>query len=448
MPVLPSQTDVTIVGGGFAGLAAALRLHRAGAKIQIVEKRPFFGGRAYSFTDRTTGETLDNGQHLLMGCYHETIRFLDDLGTLPRLEIQKSLEVTFAQASDGFHRMHCPNLPAPLHLLFGLVSYSGLGMKDKWEMANFLRTAKKIKSNGRDIDAVSVRDFLREHRQTDAAIEGFWEPIALGALNESIELASAGLFLEVLKRALLARKSDSNLALSSVGLSDLYANPARDLFEKAGVPLHFQTQARALRREGNNWVLTTEAGAELRSSAVILAVPPPALAKLKEGSGAELAATAPGLELFQSSPIVSINLWLEDFHPPQTMVGLIGSPVHWVFNKARILKNEKSSHVTLVISGAADTAARSKDDLVAMAVSELQRFYPETTGKKLLHSQVVKEFDATFGTRTGLGSHKPGAATALPGLFLAGDWTHTGLPATIEGAVLSGHRAADAFLGK
>jgi zeta-carotene desaturase len=440
------KVDVTIVGGGFAGLAAALRLHRTGAKIQIVEKRPFFGGRAYSFRDRESGETLDNGQHLLMGCYHETLKFLKDLGTIDRLAIQDQLEISFAHLPRAFHRLRCPNLPAPFHLLLGLASFSGLALKDKWRMAAFLRRAKKLNSNGQDLDQVSVRTFLETQGQSPEAIQRFWEPIGLGALNEALELASAELFLEVIRRALLSNKADSNLALSTVGLSELYAEPARRYFEANSVPMHFQTQVQSIQREGSALLLSTDRQGILKTDKVLFALPPNSLGKILAASPPELHSLAPHLELFQSSPIVSINLWIDGFAPAETMVGLIDSPVHWLFNKSRILKGEKASHVTLVISGAAQPAAQKKEELVAMACAELKKFYPELEGKRLLHSQVVKEFDATFGTRVGLKSNRPSAITSSPGIFLAGDWTDTGLPATIESAVLSGHRAADGVL--
>lgn len=440
----PEIKDVTIVGGGFAGLAAALRLERAGCSIQIVEKRPFFGGRAYSFRDKTSGETLDNGQHLLMGCYHETMDFLRDLGTLPKLEIQSNLNLSFAHLPRRFHRLSCPNLPAPLHLGVGLTTFSGLKLGDKWRMARLLSRLKKVSNNGVDLDRISVREFLERQGQSPESIQNFWEPIGLGALNESLELASAKLFVEVLRRALLSTKRDSSLAISAVGLSDLYASPAQKYFSEKQIPMYFQTLVTGISRNGPTFDISTDQAGTLKSRAIILAVPPPALSKMLAVT--EFSALTAGLERFQSSAIISINLWIEGFQPSQTLVGLIGSPLHWLFNKAKIMKDEKSSHVTLVISGANALAAESKEKLVTMAQAELEKFFPEIHGKKLLHSQVVKELDATYGTRVGLNSWRPPAVTQWPGLWLAGDWTDTGLPATIESAVLSGHRAADAYL--
>lgn len=443
----PGKTDVLIVGGGFAGLAAALRLQRAGAKVGLVEKRAFFGGRAYSFKEPKTGETLDNGQHLMMGCYHETLAFLRDLGTLDRLEIQKTLNVGFAEDARRVYELKCPNLPAPLHLAWGLLSYRGLAWPDKKAMLALMRLSKKAR-NGRaeELDELSVRELLARTGQTKDAVEKFWEPVALATLNESLDLASARLFVEVLRRGLLSKKSDSNLAIARVGLSQLYADPMRDFLERRGAPLAFNAQATRLSREGAGFLVETNTGARLSAQRLILAVPPNALAKLLAASEAEFQGLVPELSRFGSAPIVSINLWFEDFHPRQRMLGLVNSPIHWVFDKAKILTGEKSSHLTLVISGAHALAQESKDNLVKLAVAELQRFFPELEGKRLLHSQVVKELEATFSAQRGLNRYRPATRTRLPGLYLAGDWTDTGLPATIESAVLSGHRAAAEIL--
>lgn len=442
--------DVLIVGGGFAGLAAALRLHQAGAKIRLVEKRPFFGGRAYSFKESKSGETIDNGQHLMMGCYHETIEFLRSLGTLDRLEIQKSLSVGFAEDSRHFYELKCPNLPAPLHLAWGLLSYRGLAFADKKAMLRLMRLSQKSQKNGQMTrwDDLSVRELLAQTGQTRAAVEKFWEPVALATLNESLDLASARLFIEVLRRGLLSKKSDSNLAVAKVGLSELYANPMQDYLEKYAVPISFNAQAQRLSRENGRFVVDTNLGERLVADRVVLAVPPNALGKLLAASEAPFQGLVPELSRFGSAPIVSINLWFEDFHPSQRMLGLINSPIHWVFDKAKILTGEKSTHITLVVSGAHSLAQESKDNLVKLALAELTRFFPELEAKTLRHSQVVKELDATFSAQRGLNRYRPGTHTRHDGLFIAGDWTDTDLPATIESAVLSGHRAADAILEK
>jgi len=441
-----SAKDVTIVGGGFAGLAAALRLLRAGLKLRIVEKRAFFGGRAYSFKDTKTGETVDNGQHLLMGCYHETLEFLRELGTLDRLEIEDRLAVSFAEGPRGRFDLRCPRLPAPFHLAWGLLKYRGLGWRDKKGMAALMRFSKRAAGNGKDLDEISVSELFRRTGQSEAAIRKFWEPFGLATLNESLDLASADLFVEVLRRALLSKKSDSDIALAKVGLSELYATPAQNLFQEKGVVIDFNTQIESIAREAAGFRLATNTGKSWHSDRVILAVPPNALGKILEASGGEFAGLVPGLERFASAPIVSINLWFENFRPPRRMTGLVDSPVHWLFDKSRIHRGESSKHLTLVVSAAHALAMESKENLIGLAVAELGRFFPELEGQRPIHSQIVKEQQATFSARRGLARFRPDERTRIPGLYLAGDWTNTRLPATIESAVLSGHKAAGAIL--
>lgn len=440
------KTDITIVGGGFAGLAAALRLHRAGAKVRVIEKRPFFGGRAYSFAEPKTGQTVDNGQHLLMGAYQETFQFLRELGTLQHLQFQDGLEVCFARDAARFYTLKCPKLPAPWHLALGLLRFKGLNFGDKRKMLALVKLCKKADRNGDKLDEISVAELFRITGQTPQAVKMFWEPLALATLNESIEAASAQLFREVLRQGLLNHPSHSKLVIPRVGFSELYAAPAQRYFEAQGVPLHFQTQILRIEASEGRWRLHSSGGETFESRGLLLAVPPNALGDILKRSAGEFHGLLDATESFSPSPIVSINLWYESFDPTHSFVGLVDSPIHWIFNKAKILHAPKDRYVSLVISGAYGAAEKSKDALVALAVEELSRFYPELKGAAPRHAQVIKEYQATFHGRTGQNDSRPGTRTPFPGLYLAGDWTDTGLPATIESAVLSGHRAADAFL--
>jgi zeta-carotene desaturase len=439
-------TDVLIVGGGFAGLAAALKLHRAGAAIQIAEKRPFFGGRAYSFNEPSTGQEVDNGQHLLMGAYRHTFEFLKALDTYDDLEIQHGLQIRFAEGSGKSSLLDCPNWPAPLHLAWGLLRFKGLALKDKRGMARLIRYIKNLNGQASMLDEISVTQLMERTGQSPRAVKLFWEPVGLATLNEPLDLASAALFAEVIRQGLLQKTEDSNLVLPKVGFSELYAKPVERLFEQAGVPMHFQTQGVALTRSGNQWVLQTREGKNLCADSVLLALPPNALEKLLLNSDPSLKPLTKHLSNFQPSPIVSINLWFEKFNPPEHFMGLVDSPLHWFFNKARILSSGRENYVSLVISGAYALAQQNKFQLVQLATEELQRFYPELRGRAPVHSQVIKENEATFSGRKGLMGFRPPVVTAVPGIFLAGDWVDTGLPATIESAVMSGHLAAEAIV--
>lgn len=441
-----NKTQVTVIGGGFAGLAAAVALERAGVRLELVEKRPFFGGRAYSFREPQTGSRVDNGQHLLMGAYHETFTFLRRLGTLDLLDFQPSLEVSFAHSAEKMDTLRCPNWPAPLHLGWGLMRYRGLGWKDKWRMNRILQLAKQTRDNGKSWDEKSVLQLMQHTGQTPRAVKGFWEPLGLATLNEPLDLASAELFMEVLRQGLLKTKNDSRLVFPKVGFSELYAEPAEEYFRERDIPLHFQSQIEGIVKEGQHWILHIRGGTALRSEKILFAVPPNALLRILENSDGELEPLKENLDQFKSSPIISINLWFKNFNPPHAFLGMIDSPLHWMFNKAKIFGGERTPYVSLVVSGAYDLAQKNKRQLVELAVAELRRFYPEVQNQEPLHSQVIKENEATFSGRLGLQVHRPPARTSVPGIYLAGDWTQTSLPATIESAVTSGHLAAKAIL--
>lgn len=442
-PVQKSET--IIIGGGFAGLAAALRLHQRGQSVRLIEKRPFFGGRAYSLKEPKTGQVVDNGQHLLMGAYHETLQFLEALGTRDLLYFQPGLKVSMAESGKVPSTLSCPNLPAPFHLAFGLLGFGALNFRDKRGMARLMRFVKKLGRNGQELDALSVSQLLERTGQTERSTKVFWEPLGLATLNEGLDEASAQLFIEVLKQGLLQKKADSKLIFPKVGFSDLYAKPAQAYFERHQVPIHFQTQVEQIVKTPEGWQVATRDGGSYNGNSLILAVPPNALDKILDHSDAGLRNAFPKLEPFQSSPIVSINLWFEKFDIPMDFVGLVDSPIHWIFNKSKIFSKGSERYFSLVVSGAKDLAAKSKDELVTMALEEFKRFFPNLN-ESPKHSQVIKEYEATYHGRLGQESLRPKPKTSLPGLYLAGDWIQTGLPATIESAVKSGHQAADLIL--
>jgi zeta-carotene desaturase len=356
------------------------------------------------------------------------------------------LSVSFSEGAEKFSHLRCPNWPAPWHLAWGLLKFKGMKLADKRGMARLIRHIKDLNGQSRKLDTLSVTQLMEQTGQTPRAIKMFWEPVGLATLNEPLHLASAALFAEVIKEGLLQNTDDSNLVLPKVGFSELYATPAEDLLHQKGVPIHFQTQGVSLQRSiGTQWEFHTQDGKKLSAKNILLALPPNALAKLLAASDPVLKPLSENLSAFQPSPIVSINLWFENFNPPEKFMGLIDSPLHWFFNKARLFGASRGKYVSLVISGAYDLAEKNKSELVELAIAELLRFYPKLRGRNPLHVQVIKENEATFSGRKGLMAIRPPVQSAVPGIFLAGDWIDTGLPATIESAVKSGHLAAEAI---
>jgi hydroxysqualene dehydroxylase len=433
---------VVIIGGGFAGLAAGVGLSERGVEVLVLERRNHLGGRAYSFVDAKTGDVVDNGQHLFMGCYHHTVAFLEKIGRLDRLKFQDRPRVDFLDR-EGFTRFDCPPLPAPLHVLAGLLKMKGLGIGDKLRTFNIGRA---ISSNGkRSTGALTVDQWLDQLGQSQRIKQRFWYPIVVATLNQSPDIASARMLKVVLQEAFGGSSKDSSIGISRVGLSDLYTDGASDFIEARGGAVQTGAQVRELIIESGVVVaVELKDGQRVEGDYFISAVPPEALFailpdKLKNQEFAALMALG-------SSPIVSINLWFDRPIIDREFAGLLGTRSQWIFNKDMILSpGKESNQVAVIISAARAFVDWAKNDLVEMAISELHELLPASRTATLLHSVIVKEREATLSHSVKSDSLRPGPRTSISNLILAGDWTDTGLPATIESAVMSGDVAAEAI---
>jgi hydroxysqualene dehydroxylase len=432
---------VVIIGGGFAGLAAAVRLSERGLKVLLLERRGFLGGRAYSFIDTKTGDTVDNGQHLFMGCYRHTIAFLKKIGSLDRLKFQSTPRVDFLDKKTGYATFKCPPLPAPMHVLAGLLKMRGLSFGDK---IRAIKVSRAIQSNGNSaMKAASVSEWLDELKQSDRIKRRFWYPIATATLNENPEVASARMMKAVLKEAFGADRKSSNIGMARVGLSDLYTTGASEFIQSHGGEVRTGAQAtRFVIEQGRIAAIELRGGEIVEGDYFISAVPHTAFLQLipEEYKSGEFAS----LTRLDSSPIISINLWFDRPIIDREFVGLLGTRSQWVFNKDLIFSaSKRTNQVAVVISAAHDLVELTKEQLVEVVLSELNELIPESRSARLFHSVVVKEREATLSHTIGSDRLRPGPRTTISNLFLAGDWIDTGLPATIESAVLSGNIAAD-----
>lgn len=441
-----------IIGGGFAGLAAGVTLSERGYEVRLLERRNHLGGRAYSFIDSKTGDVVDNGQHLFMGCYHHTVAFLAKIGRLDRLKFQERPRVDFLDR-DGFTTFDCPPLPAPLHVLAGLLRMKGLGIGDKLRTVN---VGRAIKSNGKfSPGALTVDQWLDELGQSARIKQRFWQPMVVATLNQSPDIASARMLKVVLQQAFGGSSKDSSIGISRVGLSDLYTDGAFDFIKSRGGDVQPGAQVRRLVIErGVVAAVELKDGQRVEGDYFISAVPPEALFTIlpDELRNSEFAS----LMSLGSSPIVSINLWFDRPIVGREFVGLLGTRSQWIFNKDLILNERqsgmpalpgspgkrKSNQVAVIISAARDFVDWTRNDLVDMAISELHELLPASRSAALLHSVIVKEREATLSHSVESDSLRPGPRTSISNLILAGDWTDTGLPATIESAVMSGDVAA------
>ena len=431
---------VIIIGGGFAGLAAGVELSERGTAVTLLERRGHLGGRAYSFIDQQTGDIVDNGQHLFMGCYQQTIAFLKKIGCLDRLAFQDRPRVDFLDREHGYTSFECPRLPAPLHAVAGLLRMRGLTLGDK---LGVVRVGRAIQQNGQSKAPQTVKEWLAGLGQSERIRERFWYPMAVATLNEDPQVASAAMLKVVLKEAFGGGRKATSIGIARVGLSELYTEGASRFIEARGGTIKTNATVERLVIEGRRIVaVELKSGERLEADAVISAVPHAAFLKMlpEELRAGEFAA----VERLRAAPIVSINLWFDRSVFDRQFAGLIGTRSQWLFNKNLIVKPTESSHqLAVIISAAHDFVDWTKEQLVEMALGELHELLPESRDAGLLHSRIVKEREATLSHTVESDSLRPGPRTSIDNLILAGGWTATGLPDTIESAVLSGHTAAE-----
>ena len=425
-------------------------LAEGGARVLVLEARPVLGGRAFSFADPATGELVDNGQHLMLGCYHETFAFLRRIGTESAVQVQADLEATFVDGDGRRTTLRCPPLPSPLHLLGGLVEWEALSGRDRMSafgLAQPLRRAQRFLRSGKGYLPASpgetVENWLVRNGQSARLREMLWEPLALAALNQEPARAAAPVFVRVLAQMFGPDKRDSAIALPLLPLTDLYAEPARRFIASHGGEVRVSSPARVVMEKGS--VSRVEAhGESWRGAAVVAAVPWFALPDLFAGDTGTIEPILSAAKRTAPSPIVTVNLWFDRPALDVPYVGLPGRTFQWVFDKRQVF-GAGASHLSFVSSGAAEVVARSNESLADLAAAELFAALPAARTSRVLRSVVVREKRATFSLAPGQPA-RPATRTAVSGLLLAGDWIETGLPATIEGAVLSGHAAARELL--
>ena len=429
-----------VIGGGFAGLAAATALAEAGVRVRVFEARPTLGGRANTFRDPVTGERIDNGQHVLAGCYTETLRFLRRVGAAHRVHWPSSLRVPIIDENRRYSELVLPPLPAPLDLAAAAFAWDALTPVDRWSL---IRIARAIRGRTRVDPQVTVREWLQQHGQTPRLCRLLWEPLALAALNQSIDQAAATSFVAVTARMFGGEPHASALLLPAVPLDELYVGPALE-FLRARAAVVMTTAKAHLVHDGGT-VTAVASGSELSpTSAVVCAVPWFALNDVLGPASALLMTLMSNAASMQSLPIVTVNLWFDAFAAEQPFVGLPGRTFQWAFSRQRLVGGPQS-HMSLVSSGAEAVCSAPNDALIELAQTELRDRIPTLRRHTLRHAMVVRERRATFSLRPGA-PPRPETITPMRGLFLAGDWIDTGLPATIESAVVAGHRAADACL--
>jgi squalene-associated FAD-dependent desaturase len=440
--------DVIIIGGGFAGLSASVALAEKGFRVALLESKPSLGGRAYSFADPESGDFVDNGQHVLMGCYTETLDFLERIGSTKDLVFHQDLEIEMLDRGGAHAMLKTAHLPGPLHMTGALMRYRHLSFADRMRaMTGGLRLLAMRRRDPSALQRMTVVQLMVALGQGERAREAFWYPLSIATLNDEPEVSSAALLAEVLKRAFFSKRSDSAFVYSRVGLSDLYCTGAASLIERSGGVVSTHAPVESIEIENGSAVrVKLRDGTRLGAANIICATPSRQVLRLLPGGLRTHPFFEPIAEL-QSSPIICVHAWFDRDVTDSAFVGFIGTTTQWLFNKRRIFEMHGERHpgyLSFVISGARKLIDKSNEELLDIVLNDLKAMIPASAEAKLVRALVLKEKHATMAPAPNTFRLRPTTRTPVPNLFLAGDWVQTGLPATIESAVISGRAAASA----
>ena len=439
-----------IIGGGLAGLAAALRLADAGHGVTLVETRKRLGGRATSFLDPDTGQLLDNCQHVLMGACTNLLDLYHRLGVADRLAWHNAYH--FIDAAGRRDTLHRDDLPAPLHMLVSLLGFVSLTWAEKWAILRAMAAIMQVTpATRRHLAGQSFARFLATLEPPAGAVDKFFAPIVTSACNETPDRVAASVAIHVFQQGFLQHADACAMALPAGPLLELY-DKAGPRIEAAGGRVMLGAGAAGFDyHAGRVTALRLADGSTLAGEHFIAAVPHDRLARLVTDAMVADDDRLARLDQLEVSPIIGIHLFLrrDDGLPVMDLphAALTQSPLQWIFNKsvdgqAGDASLAGAEHLHGVISAAHDWVHRSADDILAMALAEVRQTQPAARDARLIHGRVIKEKRATFSAAPGTHRLRPAATGAIANLILAGDWVDTGWPATMEGAVRSGYRAA------
>jgi len=437
----PRHTKVAVVGGGLAGLAAGCALADSGFQVTVFERRPFLGGRASSYQHPGTGEVVDNCQHVLLGCCTNLIDFYVRLGVEDKIRWYDAL--TFLEPGGRASVIGSSSLPAPFHTAPAFLRAPCLGLKDKFAIgAAMASLAQSIPADNGE----AFLSWLQRHGQTPMAIERFWKTILISALNEDLDRMSVSYAAQVVRESFLKSAAAGRMGVPTVPLTDLYGTAQAYISERGG-EVRLRSGVDSFRAEPGGVTLSSakdEAGFDFAVLAASFDVLP---RLLPQTSAAE--PLLESLSHFESSPITGIHLWFDRQISDLDHAVLLDRTIQWMFHKSKLLAGAKStaestgSYVELVVSSSKALVEKSRQEIIDLAVKELREFFPGARDANLVKSTVIKEVHATYSPQPSVDAYRPPNETVWPRVFLAGDWTATGWPATMEGAVRSGYRAGE-----
>jgi squalene-associated FAD-dependent desaturase len=463
-----NQRRVAVIGGGLAGITAAVSLRDAGAAVTLLESRPRLGGAASSYS--RGGMMIDNGQHVFLRCCSSYQELLARLGVTDQVSIQDRFDVTVLTGTGNRSaRLRRSSLPSPLHLARALASYPLLSLAERARVGRAALAFRFTDPASPDTDRQRLGEWLAARGQNERARRRLWDLFIISALNINGDDASVGLAATVIKTALLGRRDAADIGMAKVPLGRLHADATADLLARVGAEVRLGARAASIERVPDGGfrigLSRGETGADddvpdgasadnrppasgapsIVADAVVLAVPPGQATRLARSAGL---AQASDFEELGYSPIVNVHVIYDRKVMQLPFVAAVDSPVQWVFDKTRQSGLRAGQYLAVSLSAADDFVDVPTAVLRQLFLPALEQLFPAAAGAGITDFFVTRERRATFRQGPGSGALRPGTATSVPGLVLAGAWTNTGWPDTMEGAVRSGQSAARELAGQ
>jgi squalene-associated FAD-dependent desaturase len=441
-----NRTSVAIVGGGLAGLAAGCALAQSGLPVTLFERRPYLGGRASSYQHPGTGETVDNCQHVLLGCCTNLIDLYRRTGVEDKIRWYD--ELTFLEPGGRASRISPSALPAPFHTAPSFLRAHCLSAADKLAISRAMIALAPAQPAD---SAKTFLDWLKSHGQTGGAIERFWKTILVSALNEDLDRVSVPYAAQVVRESFLKSAAGGRMGIPTVPLSELY-NAAGEYIRKRGGEIMLRSTVESIEADSSRPRIKVNSAVR-DFDYLMLAVSFDAISRVLP-QGANRPDFEASLAHFSSSPITGIHLWFDREISDLDHAVLLDRTIQWMFHKSRIIAARRQggaaqtdgSYVELVVSCSRSLVEKSKNEIVDLALGEVREFFPAARNANLLKSTVIKEIHATYSPVPGIDAYRSRPESLWPRVFLAGDWIRTGWPATMEGAVRGGYLAAQALL--
>ena len=454
------MNDVIVIGGGLAGLAGAVALADAGLKVTLYERRTILGGRASSFVHPAGGELVDNCQHVLLRCCANLIDFYTRLGVENGIVFQD--RVPFIDEANRISVIQSSPLPVPLHLLPSFFRLKFLGWKDKlsvsyammhmiWQTSKWSGGQEGKKPPPPAPLPLSMQNWLKSHRATERSIEALWRPILISALNDELDDIDAEYGIMTIVKAFLSNRQSYQVGLPVVPLGDLYA-PCIDYLEQRGGRVILDQGITEMALDNTRITrMTLQDGTTVQADAYLSALPFDILLKILPDTEVARWAYFNNLQRLDFSPITAVHVWLDRPVMDLDFVAVLGRTIQWIFNQTirdpdAFSSTESGTYLGLVVSASDEWMKQPQQVIIQQALEDLKSIFPAVQEAKLLKAIVVKEGRATFAPEPGCDPLRPGPVSPISNLFVAGDWTQTGWPATMESAVRSGYQSAEAML--